>query len=514
MSILQMKRRDFIGKTITAVVVPTVLNGFSLKGFAANSLLHRVLASAPPMNDHVLVMVRLTGGNDGLNTVIPIDVYSNYFNARTNIAIPENRILSLNGVGSMGLHPAMLGMQTMFNEGNLGIVQSVSYPNPNFSHFRATDIWMSGSDSDEVLASGFAGRYLDYEFPGFPNGYPNSGMSDPLAIQIGSITSMALQGSTVNMGMSISDPTNFYNFLNGVEDPLPANNAGKELAYIRSVVKQTEQYATVIKDAALSVTQQVTYPANNSLAAQLKIVARLIKGGLKTRIYMVEHKGFDTHSLQTDVTDTTVGTHANLLSGLSEALKAFQDDLNFLQIEDRVVGMTFSEFGRRIKSNSSGGTDHGAAAPLFIFGKKANATVLGTTPNLPVTATVNDNIAMQYDFRSVYLSLLDQWLCVRPTDLQEIMLQNFPSLPIIESLSCNTTTYVFTGNGYWSDTANWAGGIKPPANVFGNAEIVIEPQVGGRCILDKAIYQTVSNGARLIVKSAKSFVVEGDFIQN
>ncbi|MFZ4768762.1 MAG: DUF1501 domain-containing protein [Ferruginibacter sp.] len=507
-----MKRRDFIGKALTTAVIPTLVNGFSLKGFAADTLLHKVLASAPPMNDHVLVMVRLTGGNDGLNTVIPIDVYANYFNARTNIAIPENRILALNGISTMGLHPSMTGMQTMYNEGNLGIVQSVSYPNPNFSHFRATDIWMSGSNSDEVLTSGLAGRYLNYEFPDFPTGYPNSGMPDPLAIQIGSVTSMALQGPIVNMGMSISDPTNFYNFLNGVEDPLPANNAGKELAYIRSVVKQTQQYATVIKDAALSVTQQVVYPSNNSLAAQLKIVARLVKGGLKTRVYMVEHKGFDTHSLQTDATDTTIGAHANLLAGLSEALKAFQDDLNFLQIEDRVVGMTFSEFGRRIKSNSSGGTDHGAAAPLFIFGKKANTTVLGTTPNLPVTATVNDNIAMQYDFRSVYASLLDQWLCVRPTDLQEIMLQNFQILPIIESLSCNTTTYVFNGNGYWSDAANWYGGIKPPTNVFGNAEIIIQPQVGGKCILDRAIYQTVSNGARLIVKSVKSFVVEGDFI--
>lgn len=509
-----MKRRDFIGKAITTAVIPTLVSGFSLKGFAANSLLHRVLASAPPMNDHVLVMVRLTGGNDGLNTVIPIDVYANYFNARTNIAIPENRILALNGISTMGLHPSMTGMQTMYNEGNLGIVQSVSYPNPNFSHFRATDIWMSGSNSDEVVTSGVAGRYLDYEFPGFPNGYPNSGMADPLAIQIGSVTSLALQGASVNMGMSISDPTNFYNFLNGVEDPLPANNAGKELAYIRSVVKQTQQYSTVIKNAALSVTQQVAYPANNSLAAQLKIVARLVKGGLKTRVYMVEHKGFDTHSLQTDTVDTTIGDHANLLGGLSLALKAFQDDLNFLQIEDRVVGMTFSEFGRRIKSNSSGGTDHGAAAPLFIFGKKANATVLGTTPNLPVTVTVNDNIAMQYDFRSVYASLLEQWLCVRSTDLQEIMLQNFQSLPIIETLSCNTTTYVFNGDGYWSDAGNWEGGVKPPTNVFGNAEIIIDPQVGGKCILDKAIYQTVSNGARLIVKSAKSFVVEGDFIQN
>ncbi len=509
-----MNRRDFLGKALTTAAIPAVIGGFSLRGFAANSLLQRVLSSAPPMNDHVLVMVKLTGGNDGLNTVIPIDVYSNYFNARSNIAIPENRILSLNGISAMGLHPSMTGMQTMFNEGNLGIIQAVSYPNPNFSHFRATDIWMSGSNSDDVLTSGIAGRYLDYEFNGFPNGYPNNIMPDPLAIQIGSISSLALQGPTVNMGMSISDPTNFYNFINGVEDPLPINNAGKELSYVRSVVKQTQQYSTVIKNAALNVTQQSSYPSNNSLAAQLKIVARLVKGGLKTRVYIVEHKGFDTHSLQTDLTDTTIGTHANLLSNLSEAIKAFQDDLSFLQIEDKVIGMTFSEFGRRIKSNSSGGTDHGVAAPLFIFGKKANALVLGTSPNIPVNVTDNDNVAMQYDFRSVYSSLLQQWLCVRPTDIQEIMLQNFENLPIIESLSCNTTTYVFNGNGYWSNSSNWVDGIIPPTNVFGNAEIIIEPQVGGQCILDRSIIQTVSNGASIIVKSQKTFVIEGGFIQN
>ncbi len=138
-----MKRRNFIGKAMAATTATTLLNGFSLKGFAANTMLHRVLASAPPMNDHVLVMVRLTGGNDGLNTVVPIDVYANYYNARTNIAIPQNRILPLTGVSTMGLHPSLTGMQAMYNEGKLGIIQSVGYPNPNYSHFRATDIWMT-----------------------------------------------------------------------------------------------------------------------------------------------------------------------------------------------------------------------------------------------------------------------------------------------------------------------------------------------------------------------------------
>ncbi|MES2850290.1 MAG: DUF1501 domain-containing protein [Bacteroidota bacterium] len=507
-----MKRRNFIGKAMAATAATTLFNGFSLKGFAANTMLHRVLASAPPMNDHVLVMVRLTGGNDGLNTVVPIDVYANYYNARTNIAIPQNRILPLTGISTMGLHPSLSGMQAMYNDGKLGIIQSVGYPNPNYSHFRATDIWMTGSDSEEILTSGWGGRYLEYEFDAFPNGYPNSGMPDPLAIQIGSSASLALQGSSVNMGMSISDPTNFYNFLNGVEDPLPADNAGKELSYIRSVVQQTQLYSTVIKDAALSVTQQAAYPDDNAVAAQLKIVARLIKGGLKTRVYLVEHKGFDTHSLQTD-TDTTVGRHADLLTELSQAVKAFQDDLNFLQIEDRVVGMTFSEFGRRIKSNSSGGTDHGAAAPMFIFGKKVNTTVLGTTPAIPTTATVDDNIAMQHDFRSVYASLLQQWLCVRPTDMDEIMLQSFQSLPIIESASCNTTTYVFNGNGYWSDASNWVGNTIPPIDISGDTEIIIDPVVGGQCILNQNRSQRVGPGARIIVKPSKVFVTEGDLRQ-
>lgn len=508
-----MKRRNFIGKAIATTIIPTLVNGFSLKGFAANTMLHKVLASAPPMNDHVLVMVRLTGGNDGLNTVVPIDVYANYYNARANIAIPQNRILPLTGISTMGLHPSLAGMQAMYNDGKLGIIQSVGYPNPNYSHFRATDIWMTGSDSDQIVTSGWGGRYLEYEFDAFPNGYPNSGMPDPLAIQIGSSASLALQGSAVNMGMSISDPTNFYNFLNGVEDPLPADNAGKELSYIRSVVQQTQLYSTVIKDAALSVTQQAAYPADNSLAAQLKIVARLIKGGLKTRVYLVEHKGFDTHSLQTDTVDTTVGRHADLLSELSQAVKAFQDDLQFLQIEDRVVGMTFSEFGRRIKSNSSGGTDHGAAAPMFVFGKKVNTTVLGITPAIPTTATVNDNIPMQHDFRSVYASLLQQWLCVRPTDMDEVLLQNFAMLPIIESASCNTVTYVFTGNGYWSDAANWVGNSIPPTDISGNTEIIIDPVAGGQCILNLGISQRIGPGARIIVKPSKVFVTEGDVRQ-
>jgi uncharacterized protein (DUF1501 family) len=440
-----MKRREFLRTAAPATILPAVINGFSLKAFGAESPLAQLLNGATP-TDHVLVIVQLSGGNDGLNTVIPIDGYANYFNARSNIAIPDTKILKL--TDKTGLNPAMTGMKALYDDGKLGVVQAVGYPTPNFSHFRATDIWMSASASDEVLISGWAGRYLNYEFPNFPVGYPNNDMPDPLGIQIGSTTSLTFQGPSVSTGMSISNPTSFYNLLNGVEDPAPNTPAGKELKYVRLVAKQTSQYTSVVKAAADKVTQQVVYPASNALADQLKIVARLVKGGLKTRVYMVQYGSFDTHSLQTTTTDTTTGTHATLLKNVSDAIKAFQDDLKFLDIEERVVGMIFSEFGRRIKSNSSVGTDHGAAAPVFLFGKNVVPAVLGTNPVIPANATVNDNIPMQYDFRSVYASLLENWLCVKNADLQQIMLRNFQSLNIVNNAGCKIINPSSAGTGY------------------------------------------------------------------
>jgi uncharacterized protein (DUF1501 family) len=435
-----MKRRDFLRNTIpAATVLPAVVDGYSIKAFTADSPLLAALMNPAIDTDHVLVIVQLSGGNDGLNMVIPISTYSDYYNARTNVAIPQNRILGLDGYAQTGLHPAMTGMQQMYNEGKLNIVQAVGYPSPNFSHFRATDIWMSGSSSDQVVNSGWAGRYLNTEYPNFPTGYPNDTMPDPLAIQIGSTTSLALQGPAMNMGMSITNPTSFYNLLNNVLDPAPNNPMGIELTYIRTIANQTNRYAQQIVAAANRVPQQGGYPTNNSLADQLKIVARLVKGGLKTRIYMVGMGGFDTHASQVQAGDNTLGAHATLLKTLSDAIKAFTDDCQFLGIQDRVMGLTFSEFGRRIKSNSSSGTDHGAAAPMFVFGKQAIPGVTGVNPTIPAGANVNDNIPFQYDFRSVYATILEKWFCVPPATLQTILFQNFQSLNIVSDAGCRTT---------------------------------------------------------------------------
>ena len=437
-----MKRREFLGKS-AAVAIPALISGYAVKALNENSPLVQALMGGAIDTDHVLVIVQLSGGNDGLNMVIPISTYNLYNAARNNIAIPENKILALNGYGNTGLHPSMTGLQTMYNESKLKIVQAVGYPQPNFSHFRATDIWMTSSNSNQEVYTGWAGRYLNYEYPNFPIGYPNTATPDPLAIQIGSTASLTTQGPSVNMAMSITSATSFYQLINGTNDPVPATKAGKELNYIRSVAKQTQQYGTTITTAANKVTVQSPYPTNNSLADQLKIVARLIKGGLKTRVYMHSFGGFDTHSLQTTTTDTTVGSHANLLGRVSAAIKAFQDDLVFLEIQDRVVGMTYSEFGRRIKSNSSVGTDHGSAAPLFIFGKAVVGGVLGDNPTIQPVATVNDNVPMQYDFRSIYATILENWFCLPKATVQSLFPPNLngqlQDLPIIKGGSCKVT---------------------------------------------------------------------------
>jgi uncharacterized protein (DUF1501 family) len=404
----------------------------SFRAWASSPLLR---AAAKGMGEgRVLVLVQLNGGNDGLNTVIPLEYYEAYHAARSNIAIPEDKILRLEGFDKTGLHPAMPEMQQLFAAGKLAILQGVSYPQPNFSHFRATDIWLTGADAGQILPTGWAGRYLDEEYPQFPRNYPNPEMPDPLAIQVGSLVSPALQGPSLTMGMAISNPNSFYDLINDKSQPVSETRAGDQLAYIREMAVKTDQYAGVIKKAAQKVTRQSDCyppPGKNPLADQLKIVARLVAGGLKTRFYLVSMGGFDTHARQVETADTTTGAHAKLLARLSEAINAFQDDLAGLQVGDRVMGMTFSEFGRRIQSNASGGTDHGAAAPVFIFGEKVKANIIGQNPVWPDKLTVNDNLAMQYDFRAIYSTLLEKWFLTDESAAASVLFKPYPALPFI-----------------------------------------------------------------------------------
>jgi uncharacterized protein (DUF1501 family) len=436
-----MNRRNFFKTGLpAAVTLPGLLNGFSFSAFgsAADDPLTSLLSSAAS-NDHILVLVQLQGGNDGLNMVIPLDMYANYYNARTNVAIPQSKVLRLNGTDESGLHPAMTELQTLYNEGKTAIVQSVGYGNQNFSHFRSTDIWMTGDSSYnrfDRVKTGWLGRYLESEYSGYPDMYPNADSPDPLAIQISPVPTVAVQGPVISMGLSITDPNNVYNFTNPFHDyPLNEAPGDSALKYLRVISEKTKTYSDIIRSAYSGSSNQATYPEGD-LAQQLKIVARLISGGLKTRVYTVTISGFDTHKKQVNAGDTTTGKHASLMKDLSSAIAAFQNDLELMGQDDRVLGMTFSEFGRRIKSNASMGTDHGAAEPLFLFGKHVKSGVLGKSPEIPADIQTVNNIAFQYDFRSVYATVLERWFCVKQPLLDNLLLDNYQSLPLIGGGPC------------------------------------------------------------------------------
>jgi uncharacterized protein (DUF1501 family) len=436
-----MDRRKFLSNTVpAAITLPALLNGFSFTAFGSapnHSLSHLFREAAS--NDHVLVLIQMAGGNDGLNMVIPLDMYANYYNARPNVAIQQSRVLRLDGTDKSGIHPAMTDMQNMYNDGKVSVVQSVGYENQNFSHFRSTDIWMSGDSSNNRFSrvkTGWMGRYLESEYPGYPDAYPNTDMPDPLAIQISSIPTVAVQGTVFSMGLSITDPEKIYTFANPFSDyPLTAPPANKELRFLRVISEKTKIYSDIIRAAYRRANNLAAYP-DNGLAHQLQIVARLIKGGLKTRVFTVTVGGFDTHKKQVNASDTSTGNHAKLMKDLSTAINAFQKDMELMQLDDRVLGMTFSEFGRRIKSNASLGTDHGAAAPVILFGKHAKKGILGTSPNIPADIQVVNNVPFQYDFRSVYASVLERWFCVKQPLLNTLLLQNYQSLPLIKGGPC------------------------------------------------------------------------------
>ncbi|MFB9294081.1 DUF1501 domain-containing protein [Persicitalea jodogahamensis] len=488
-----MKRRDFLAAAATtaasSMVLPMTLDGFGVKALGRNSALVRsLMQTAAAYQDRVLVIVYLNGGNDGLNTVIPRDQYSAYMNLRSEIAIPENKVLGLEGNDATGLHPSMTGLQALYNEGKFSIIHSVSYPNPSQSHFRSTDIFMTAVDADQTESSGWVGRYLEDRFPGYPTQYPTAEMEDPLAIQIGYLTSTTLLGSQQSMGIAINDPDNFYELVSADFEPstgnLPCCDAGELIAHIRKQQVLSIGYAAEIKQAADAGANLATYPpqsAKNTLAEQLKIVARLVHGGLKTKIYFVSLNGFDTHAGQVEYSDTTEGKHAQLLGQLSTAIATFQQDLKLQGIEDKVVGMTFSDFGRRATANASQGTDHGVAAPMFVFGKAVRRQTVGVNPDLtngllpvaPMPWETDRDIAMQIDFRRVYTDILNDWFGAQTTKTDQHLFGHFDTI----SLFSDVIETVASGN--WNDNGVWTAGRPPFPNEYVRVNTGHTVQVSG-----------------------------------
>jgi uncharacterized protein (DUF1501 family) len=470
-----MNRRDFLAAS-SSFLLPMTLNGMGIKAYNENSALVQSLRQTTAANtDRILVMINMIGGNDGLNMVIPLDQYSAYNTLRSNISIPQTSVLGLSGMLETGLHPAMTGLQNMFTDGKLSIIHSVGYPNANQSHFRSADIWMSGVDSNQYASTGWMGRYLGNRYTGYPVGYPNITMEDPIALQIGYLATPTLQGASQSMAVTIDNPNSFYQLIGvgGSTPPsdIPPYQIGGQISYIRQQQALAVGYAAEIKAAADLGVNMASYPlpaAKNDLADQLKIVARLIHGGLKTKIFFVTQYGYDTHSSQVDVNDKRIGVHADLLGKLSAAITSFQQDLQLQGTADKVIGMTFSEFGRRATSNASRGSDHGVAAPMFVFGNNLKKKVIGTNPNLttdllpenPQPWETGRDIKMQIDFRRVYTDILNDWFGTNKTVTDTLLFRNFKTI----SLFSDFVETVGTGN--WNSRDVWSVGRKPLASEY------------------------------------------------
>lgn len=422
--------------------VPFALNHVPVKILAQQSPLTRLARLAN--NDRVLIILQMHGGNDGLNMLVPVDNYDTYYNRRANIAIPADnsvrKMIELDSTldldAQVGLHPDMQDLKDMYDRGQVSVIQGVSYKNQSGSHFRGRDIVHMGGGSEDYFSSGWIGRYLQkvYEPLQYPDDFPNEEMPDPLAIELGNDVSLVFhQEGNIPTSISLANnPEGFANLINNLEgfedegiDPrgrppefLNESPYGKELNWILDLEDKSEDYAERLVEVfnnapASSVQYPERYPftasngGRNPLSSQLQLIARLLEGGVQTKVFLVRIGGFDTHANQVEAFDPTMGNHAALMYHISSAMSAFQSDLSARGIENRALTVTTSEFGRRISSNGSFGTDHGRGAPMLVFGSGATGGVIGKVPDL---SPEKGNVDMQFDYRQVYSSILLDWM--------------------------------------------------------------------------------------------------------
>jgi uncharacterized protein (DUF1501 family) len=388
-------RREFLTQS-------TLLGfGATVPTFLGQSALAVDRSDKPGAKDTILVVVQLTGGNDGLNTVIPFKD-ATYYKIRPSIGIPKDQVKKL--TDEIGLHPTMGELAKLYtDESAVCVVQGVGYPNPNQSHFRSMDIWQSASTA-ETVKDGWLGRAIKARpVPAFHLSGNNE--TSPLAlagapIRVPSVSSLD-DFKLKTAAASGADGHAQKEVITGVADNSTGGNG------LIDFVSRTQMntYASSEKLAQLGKNYQpkVPYP-NSALANKLKLAAQLIDGGIGARIFYVSIDGFDTHAGQGGAT----GAHANLLQQVSDGIAAFYRDLAGRGHKDRITVMTFSEFGRRAHENGSKGTDHGSGAPMFLVGGAVKAGVLGDHPSL--TKLEAGNLIHSTDFRSVYAAILNQWL--------------------------------------------------------------------------------------------------------
>lgn len=440
-----MKRRNFLKFLPAAGVTSVAVNGFAMRPFA-NTKMANILANCAGVQDRILVLMQLKGGNDGLNMIIPAANFDRYAELRPTIHIRENAYIPLDSTlpsdSVVGLHPSMTGIKEMYDNGWANVIQAAGYQNINQSHFKGTEIWLAGADSSlgASTSSGWMGRSLQALYPDVEGG-PTIDMPDPLGIQVGDPnTSLGFHTETEHqnaINLSGQDPAGFFSLIQTIGGApvlnVPDSDHGQELEYIMGVEQSINKYAQRISDVFNAGTNAITSYPNNSFANQLKTVARMIKGGCKTKIYLCQLGGFDTHNAQVDSGDTSLGSHANLMATLSNSVKTFFDDLNQLGVADQVLGCTFSEFGRTARENGSFGCDHGTMSPMLVFGKNVKPGVLGTNPDIDDLSNNDNQIKhMQHDYRQVFATLLQDWLGANPWTMEQTMFEGFGKLKLVD----------------------------------------------------------------------------------
>jgi len=411
-----MKRRDFIKSAFALSAFGTQIPVMAL---GRKNQFGRIVQWD---TDRIIILIKLNGGNDGLNTIIPTqdDIY---YNARPSLAISPNEALAINEHN--GFHPNLSAFHSLYQSGNMSLIHGIGYPDPNLSHFRSSDIWVTASDADEYLQTGWIGRLLEQEYPDFPSNAPDH----PLAIQFNSANLLEFKTSESNMGMMVFDPETMYNLINGnyvagEDDPAPDTYGGTELDFIREVDLLSFEYAEVINETAGQGSNSVEYPETN-LGYQMALTAQMISGGLETPIYRIYQSGYDTHADQNN-------DHSNLLLDLNNAVLAFMEDLSNQGLMDRVLVVTTSEFGRRYFENGSAGTDHGTSAPCMVFGNSVVPDMFGEQPSLS-NLDQHNNLLIQHDFRQLYSSIITDWFGLDQEIATNVFGQEFETIPFVQS---------------------------------------------------------------------------------
>lgn len=427
-----MKRRTFIQQSVAATTMaaaaPQIIAGMRVR---ANSPVFSFSPNVLDDNDNILIIIQLFGGNDALNTVVPV-ADDMYYTMRPTLAVQKKDAWQWLGT-DMYFHPALVknayqnGFGGLMDAGRLAVIQDVGYEQPNLSHFRSTDIWLSGinnSDPTYRLDEGWIGRYFERALPDFPNTLPEH----PLCVQIGGSLSLLFQSQRGDMGIALTDPQKFFDLGQGLspdEDYMTDQTPyAEEFNFIRTIAAQSDSYSQVVLDAYKKGVNKENY-GTTGLAAQLGLIARLISGGLKSKVYMVSIGGFDTHVQQQDATDPTKGIHPSLMAQIANGVSRFMSDALQQGFSKRVAGLTVSEFGRRPYENGSRGTDHGAAGVQFVFGDGNNirSSRYGNAPDLK-DVDKNGDVVYQTDYRRIYADILMNWFNASEDDMRAILKLN------------------------------------------------------------------------------------------